>query len=64
MEKIYNMSKDEREELGKLGREHVMKNYSYDQFSEKWDKVLSDVVNKKGSWSNRKGYKSWELIEV
>ena len=64
MEKLYNMSKKEREELGKLGREHVMKNYSYDQFSKKWDDILTNVVETKGSWSKRKGYKSWELVEV
>jgi len=62
--KMYNFSKEERAEIGKMGREHVMKNYNFKDFGKKWDEVLSNIHKKYGSWENRKEYNSWELIEV
>jgi glycosyltransferase involved in cell wall biosynthesis len=64
MYKIYSMSKEERQELGKLGREHVLKNYGFEDYWKKWDNILTDVHEKCGSWDTRKGYKLWDLIEV
>ena len=64
LEKMYNMSKEEREELGKKGREHVMKNYNFDSFEKTWQEFMLDINKKHGSWETRKGYKSWELLEV
>ena len=61
---IYNMPKDDRENLGKLGRAHVMKNYNFSTFHGNWYKLLNDVHEKLGSWENRKNYNSWELIEI
>mgnify|MGYP003634638834 FL=1 len=61
--KIYNMSKEDRKEMGLKGREHVLKNYSLEQFSKKWEDVFTHVEEKHGSWENRK-YKSWRLLEV
>jgi len=62
--KVYNLSKEERAEIGKMGRDHVMKNYNFKDFGKKWDEVLSNLHKKYGSWENRKEYNSWELIEV
>lgn len=62
--KIYNMSKEEREELGKKGRDHIMNNYSMNQFREHWVKIFDDAIEKYGSWENRKNYQSWELMEI
>jgi len=62
--KIYNMSKEEREELGKKGRNHIMNNYSMNQFREHWVKIFDDTIEKHGSWENRKNYQSWELMEI
>ena len=33
LEKLYNMSPEERQTLGKKGREHVIKNYSFGFFN-------------------------------
>ena len=64
MLKIFNMTEEERAELGRKGRAHVIKNYNFDQFGKKWDEILTAVHEEMGSWENRKMYKSWELLEV
>jgi len=62
--KMYEYGKEKRESLGKAGREHVLKNYNFENFSSKWEKILVDTYNKRGSWDNRKDYQKWELIAV
>jgi len=56
--------KDELRDIGLMGRNHVMKNYSFESFSKSWDQFLQAFHDKNGSWENRKNYKSWELIEL
>ena len=62
--KMYNMSAEEREELGRKGCEHVKKNYNFEDFKKSWTETLIGFHEKFGSWENRKGYNSWELIEI
>ena len=62
--KIYNMTAEERAELGRKGREHVLKNYGFETFSKQWVDTMDFAVENFGSWSNRKNYNSWHLIEV
>ncbi len=62
--KIYNMSKKDREELGKKGREHVVKNYNFDDFLKNWIELFDKTYEKHGSWENRDDYQNWELLEV
>ena len=64
LKKMHNMSKEERAALGKAGREHVIKNYSPEQYAEQWEKLFDSIIENHGSWDTRKGYKAWELIEV
>jgi len=64
MQKMVEMSEEERVELGKLGREHVMKNYNFKDFEESWTDFVSEVVKENGSWDDRKNYKSWQLKEI
>ncbi len=64
LRKMYNMSKEDRENLGNLGMQHVRKNYSYDKFKNKWLELIEDIMERMGSWETRKNYKSWELKEV
>ena len=61
---ITNMTSEQRDELGRKGRAHLEENYSMKSFSEKWDRILSDVYERYGSWENRRGYHSWECVEV
>ena len=62
--KMYNMSAEERREMGEKGRQHILKNYSLEQFAEKWEDVFTHVEKKHGSWKTRKNYKAWKLLEV
>ena len=64
LHKIYNMSPQERKKLGKMGRDHVEKNYSFDRYCEKWVEIMTEVYEKHGSWDNRENYTSWELREI
>ena len=57
------MPKEERAELGKKGRQHVLDNYGFKSYVEQWDKELTRTVEKNGSWSTR-NYKGWELTEI
>jgi len=63
LDKMYNTSKEDREELGKKGRQHVLNNYGFDSYVSQWDQELTRVFESKGSWSNRK-HKSWEFLKV
>lgn len=57
--KMYNMSKEERDELGKQARQHVLENYNPETLLPKWDELIQEEVNK-GVWENRK-YNRWAL---
>ena len=64
MEKMYSMSKEEREKLGEAGRQHVHKNYSFEGYQKKWIEVLDSVHEKHGSWENRKSYSQWTVNKI
>tara|TARA_R110002126_G_scaffold4922_4_gene25498 strand:+ start:97 stop:1365 length:1269 start_codon:yes stop_codon:yes gene_type:complete len=62
--KIFNMTPEERQALGKMGRAHILKNYGFEQFNKTWVDLMLGVHERCGSWENRKNYKSWECIEL
>jgi len=62
--KMYEHGSEKRAELGKAGREHVLKNYNFENFAKQWEKIMLDTYEKHGSWDTRKNYKSWELRAV
>jgi glycosyltransferase involved in cell wall biosynthesis len=64
LDKMYSLSKKERRELGLGGRGHVEKNYNFENFCESWIELMDSIHERYGSWETRKGYKSWELLEV
>ena len=57
--KMYEMGAAGRSKLGILGREHVIKNYNFDNFNNDWVELLKSVYEKYGSWKNRKNYENW-----
>ncbi len=61
---MFYMPKEERQELGRLGREHVENNYNFGTYAQKWVHLMEDVLERHGSWETRKNYKSYECIEV
>ena len=56
--------KEERREVGKKARRHVLKNFNVNENAKKWDEILTSLYENNGSWETRKNYKSWELIEL
>ena len=63
MVKIYEMSDDDREDLGKKGREHVMNNYSMKKYISSWEKLLEDTYKKYGSWESM-DRRNWSIQKV
>ena len=61
---FYNMPSDKRQELGKLGRDHVLKEYGFDQYERMWKETMDEVIEKNGSWDNRVGYNPWFFGEI
>jgi glycosyltransferase involved in cell wall biosynthesis len=64
LEKMYHMSEEERRELGKKGRAHVVKNYNFKDFKLKWVEVIDRIHKEHGSWDTRKRESTWTLKEV
>jgi glycosyltransferase involved in cell wall biosynthesis len=63
MVKIHNMTREERKALGRKGYDNVQKNFNFITFQETWDKLLTEVHEKCGSWETRKNYKSLSVKE-
>jgi len=64
LRKMYNMTQEERDELGAKGRQHVVDNYNFDDFGQKWIDLMDGIHEKYGSWDTRKHYKAWTFEEV
>ena len=64
LRKIYNMTPEERAELGRKGMEHVRKNYNFEDFQNRWVELMDKVAEERGSWGTRKGYNVWEMKEI
>ncbi len=62
--KLYNSTEEERQEMGRLGSEHVRKNYSFETFNKQWIDFMFRVHEESGSWDTRKNYEPWECIEL
>jgi len=63
LEVFSNIPKQQRQIIGQAGRQHVIDNFSFDNFISQWDKIFTDTYTNKGSWPNR-AYKGWELKEI
>ncbi len=64
MLKMYEMSPEERNELGQKGRDHVLKNYSFEQFEKSWSEFMDETCDKHGSWKTRKNYRAWREVTL
>ena len=61
---MYEMSAEERSALGMAGREHVLKNYNFDNFNNDWIKTIDETIEKCGSWETRKNYDLYKFTEL
>lgn len=64
LKRLFNLTPEERKELGAAGRKHVDKNYSFDTFNKSWVDLMLSVHERYGSWETRKNYEPWEMIEI
>ena len=64
LSKIYYMSAESRREMGMRGREHVEKNYNFNDFKERWVELVDSIMQENGSWDNRKNYNGIYFGEV
>ena len=64
MRKIYNMTSEERSNLGAKGREYVLNNYSQSKAIEAWDALMTNIYASSGSWQTRTNHQNWKLIEI
>jgi glycosyltransferase involved in cell wall biosynthesis len=61
--KMYNMSHEQRKEMGKKAREYVLEKYDLNKFSKMWEETMDKFIEKNGSWQNRKNYNRWTMKE-
>ena len=64
MLEFYNLKQEERDEMGKNGRQHVIDNYGFDKYKKSWHETMNYLCEKHGSWETRKNYKSWDLVKL
>lgn len=61
---MYNKTPEERETLGKLGQDHVRKNYNFENFQKQWVELMTTAYEKYGSWDTRKNYNNVRVEEL
>jgi glycosyltransferase involved in cell wall biosynthesis len=64
LEKIHAMSREERKQLGLNGRQHVLNQYSLDDFAKKWEETMDKFIEDNGSWDTRKNYNGVSFEEI
>jgi glycosyltransferase involved in cell wall biosynthesis len=63
LKKMYDLTAEEREELGRKCREHVEKNFNPNILLKKWDELFTELNNTVGSWDTRI-HSRWTLTEI
>ena len=48
--KLYEMSPEDRDKLGQKGRAWSQKHFNFNDYIDRWDKLLTKIHNEKGSW--------------
>jgi glycosyltransferase involved in cell wall biosynthesis len=61
---FYATSNAGRAELGKEGRQHVLKNYNFETYRKRWLEIFEQTIEKHGSWDTRRNYQTWEMREI
>ncbi len=64
LNQMYDGGKEFRTELGLNGRNHVLSNYNFENFNNKWVELMTKIHEEEGSWETRKGYSSITFKEV
>tara|TARA_R110000824_G_scaffold67912_5_gene175903 strand:+ start:4927 stop:6219 length:1293 start_codon:yes stop_codon:yes gene_type:complete len=64
MNKALKVSPKAYKKMSEQGREHVLKNYNFENYEKDWVKTMDEIIEKHGSWESRVGYRRWHLSEV
>jgi glycosyltransferase involved in cell wall biosynthesis len=64
LDQMYDGGEEFRNELGANGRKHVLENYNFESFNEKWVNLILKIHEEEGSWETRKGYSNITFKEV
>jgi glycosyltransferase involved in cell wall biosynthesis len=64
LSKMYFISSEERRKMGMLGKQHVEKNYNFEDFKQTWVDYMDKIHEEEGSWETRKGYNGIRFMEV
>ena len=64
LSKITSTSEEYRKQLAVMGREHVIENFNFKNFNQKWVDFMLKVYEENGSWETRKNYNNVHLLEV
>lgn len=64
LNQMYDGGEEFRKELGENGRKHVLDNYNFETFNERWVNLMLKIHEEEGSWETRKGYSSITFKEV
>jgi len=64
LSQLYHGGEEYRKELGERGRRHVLANYNFNDFNERWANLMLKVHEEHGSWETRKGYSSITFKEI
>jgi len=64
LNKMFHMSREQRRKMGLKGRSHVLNNYNFETFNKQWVQLMDEIVEKHGSWDNRKEYNGIYFGEV
>ena len=64
LKKALKASAKNYKKMSQQGLAHVKENYNFDIFEKRWVELMDQVVEKHGSWGDRKNYKTWHLLEV
>ena len=64
LEKALNISDKAYKKMSIQGRDHVDKNYNFENYKERWIEIMDDLIERHGSWETRKIYNRWHFMEV
>ncbi len=64
LKKAIKASPKSYKKMSSEGRKHVKENYNFENYEKQWIELMDEIIEKHGSWENRKGYKAWHLMEV
>lgn len=64
LNKMMALGKKGRKQMGLKGREHVLKNYNFENFNSQWVDLMVEVYESNGSWDTRKNYNGIRFKEV